>query len=165
MNFRILTIVLFLLILIPIMSTITAQENTSQSSMTEQTAFLKQGNTEFYAFIQIIHRNSDGNLLAYIESDKIVAFDHSSLNELINYERSQGVDPVYEVNQNKLEIIVRQNITEIETITLSTDSRLITEAETGYKADEIITLRIIHDGYMAFPGDTVTTYWNLVRVI
>ena len=32
------------------------------------------------------------------------------------------------------------------------------------KADDIITIRIIHDGYMASPGDIVTTYWNLVRI-
>ena len=86
MNFRILTIVLFLLILIPIMSTITAQEDTSISNVREQTVYLIEDNPKFYAFIQIIHRNSDGNLLAYIESDKIAEFDHSTLNELINYE-------------------------------------------------------------------------------
>ncbi len=165
MNLRILTSILFLLVLVPVMSTITAQEDTSISNVREQTVYLIEDNPKFYAFIQIIHRDSNGNLLAFIESDKISTFDNVTLNELIDYEISQGMDPVYEVNQNKFEVIVRQQVTEIETITLSTDSRLITEAETGYKADEIITLRIIHDGYMAFPGDTITTYWNLVRII
>tara|TARA_B100000029_G_scaffold515856_1_gene625057 strand:+ start:4308 stop:4805 length:498 start_codon:yes stop_codon:yes gene_type:complete len=165
MNFRILTSVLFLLALVPIMSTITAQEDTSISNVREPVVYLIEDNPKFYAFVQIIHRDSDGNLLAFIESDKISTFDTATLNELINYEISQGVDPVYEVNRDKIEVIVRQHVTEIETITLSTDSRLVTESETGHKADEIITLRIIHDGFMAFPGDTVTTYWNLVRII
>ena len=42
----------------------------------------------------------------FIESDKISTFDNVTLNELIDYEISQGMDPVYEVNQNKFEVIL-----------------------------------------------------------
>ena len=79
-------------------------------------------------------------------------------------ESSKGIDSVYKINASLVEIIVRQQVTEIETISLSTDSQLISNS-TNEGGKEIITLRIIHDGYMAFPGDTVTTYWNLVRTL
>ena len=95
MNLRILTSILFLLVLVPVMSTITAQEDTSISNVREQTVYLIEDNPKFYAFVQIIHRDSDGNLLAFIESDKVSTFDTTTLYELINYDISHGTDPVY----------------------------------------------------------------------
>ena len=106
----------------------------------------------------------DGNLLAYIESDKISVFDSKTITELMDLESSQANDPVYQINADQVQVIVRQHITEVETVTLSTDSQLLSNS-TNEDGKEIIILRIIHDGYLASPGDTITTYWNLVRSI
>ena len=165
MNTKIIFPVLVLLIIIPIMSTITAQEDVKMSLISKPVTEISQKDVlSFYAFVQIIHRDSDGNLLAYIESDKISTFDKETITELMDLESSLGTDPIYLINGNQVQVIVRQHVTEVETITLSTDSQLLSNS-TSEDGKEIITLRIIHDGYLASPGDTITTYWNLVRSI
>ena len=147
------------------MSTITAQEDVKMSPISKSVTEISQKDVlSFYAFVQIIHRDSDGNLLAYIESDKISTFDKETITELMDLESSLGTDPIYLINANQVQVIVRQHVTEVETITLSTDSQLLSNS-TNEDGKEIITLRIIHDGYLASPGDTITTYWNLVRSI
>ena len=80
MNFRILTLVLFLIILVPVISTITAQEVTSELNINKPSVkIIQDDNFRFYAFVQIIHRDSDGNLLSYIESDKIGTLDNETI--------------------------------------------------------------------------------------
>jgi|TARA_B110000014_G_scaffold236207_1_gene201294 hypothetical protein len=165
MNFRILTLVLFLIILVPVISTITAQEVTSELNINKPSVkIIQDDNFRFYAFVQIIHRDSDGNLLSYIESDKIGTLDNETIIELINTESSRGQDPKYSVNGDFIEVIVRQQVTQIETTTLSTDSQLISNSN-DKDGKEIISLRIFHDGYMAYPGDVITTNWNFVKII
>ena len=164
MNTKIIFPVLVLLIIIPIMSTITAQEDVKMSLISKPVTEISQKDVlSFYAFVQIIHRDSDGNLLAYIESDDMQDIDKDSIIELINYESSQGNAPIYQVNANTIEVITRQQISQVETIFLSTDSKLVSNF-LDKDGKEIITLRFTHDGYMAFPGDTVITYWNFVKI-
>ena len=165
MNIRIIFPALFLLVLVTSIGNTTAQEDILTSNVTESSVqIVEVEKFPFYAFVQIIHRDSDGNLLAYIESDKISVFDSKTITELMDLESSQANDPVYQINADQVQVIVRQHITEVETVTLSTDSQLLSNS-TNEDGKEIITLRIIHDGYLASPGDTITTYWNLVRSI
>ena len=152
---------MFLLILIPTVSYISADQNIfpTVSYINPDDSILPAS-----AFVQIIHRDSNGNLLAYIESDKITIMHNDAMIELMDMQSSTGTDPVYDINGNNVEVIIRQQITEIETTTLSTDTKLVSTVK-DKDGNKIIILRVVHDGYMAYPGDTVTTYWNFARII
>ena len=152
---------MFLLILIPTVSYISADQNIfpTVSYINPDDNILPAS-----AFVQIIHRDSNGNLLAYIESDKISIMHNDAMIELMDMQSSIGTDPVYDINGNNVEVIIRQQITEIETTTLSTDTKLVSTVK-DKDGNKIIILRVVHDGYMAYPGDTVTTYWNFARII
>ena len=152
---------IFLLILIPTVSYISADQNIfpTVSYINPDDNILPAS-----AFVQIIHRDSNGNLLAYIESDKISIMHNDAMIELMDMQSSIGTDPVYDINGNNVEVIIRQQITEIETTTLSTDTKLVSTVK-DKDGNKIIILRIVHDGYMAYAGDTVTTYWNFARII
>ena len=161
MNVRIITPILFLIALVPILSAATAQSDATQIQPSVQIIYKEEATV--YVFVQIIHRDSSGNLVAYIETDRVGQIDKKTLDELIQHESSQGLDPVYNLNNGKsVEVISRQQITQIEETILSTDTELLSTSEDG---KELITLRMIHDGYMAYSGDTVTTYWNFVITI
>ena len=161
MNIRIITPILFLVALIPIVSVAAAQNDATQSAPSVQIIYKEEATV--YVFVQIIHRDSSGNLMAYIETDRVGEIDKKTFDELIQHESSQGLDPVYNLNNGKsVEVISRQQITQIEETILSTDTELLSTSEDG---KDLITLRMIHDGYMAYSGDTVTTYWNFVRTI
>ena len=152
---------IFLLILIPTVSYISADQNIfpTVSYINPDDNILPAS-----AFVQIIHRDSNGNLLAYIESDKISIMHNDAMIELMDMQSSIGTDPVYDINGNNVEVIIRQQITEIETTTLSTDTKLVSTVK-DKDGNKIIILRVVHDGYMAYPGDTVTIYWNFARII
>ena len=152
---------MFLLILIPTVSYISADQIISPT-----VSYINPDHNTLpaSAFVQIIHRDSDGNLLAYIESDKIAIMHNDAMIELMDMQSSTGTDPVYDINGNYVEVIIRQQITEIETTTLSTDSKLVSTVK-DKDGNKITILRIVHDGYMANAGDTVTTYWNFARII
>ena len=152
---------MFLLILIPTVSYISADQIISPT-----VSYINPDHNTLpaSAFVQIIHRDSDGNLLAYIESDKIAIMHNDAMIELMDMQSSTGTDPVYDINGNYVEVIIRQQITEIETTTLSTDTKLVSTVK-DKDGNKIIILRIVHDGYMANAGDTVTTYWNFARII
>ena len=161
MNIRIITPILFLVALIPIVSVAAAQNDATQSAPSVQIIYKEEATV--YVFVQIIHRDSSGNLMAYIETDRVGEIDKKTFDELIQHESSQGLDPIYNLNNGKsVEVISRQQITQIEETILSTDTELLSTSEDG---KDLITLRMIHDGYMAYSGDTVTTYWNFVRTI
>ena len=152
---------IFLLILIPTVSYISADQNIfpTVSYINPDDNILPAS-----AFVKIIHRDSNGNLLAYIESDKISIMHNDAMIELMDMQSSIATDPVYDINGNNVEVIIRQQITEIETTTLSTDTKLVSTVK-DKDGNKIIILRVVHDGYMAYPGDTVTTYWNFARII
>ena len=161
MNIRIISSILFVLALVPILSVATAQNDVTQFQPSVEIMYKEE--VPVYVFVQIVHRDSSGNLMAYIESDRIGQIDKKTFDELIQYESSQGLDPIYNLNNGKsVEVISRQQITQIEETMLSTDTELRSTSENG---KDLITLRMIHDGYMAYSGDTVTTYWNLDRTI
>ena len=60
-----------------------------------------------YIFVQIIHRDSDRNLIAYLQSDKMTSIDLPALNYLLDEESSEK-DPIYEIAGKKLQVITRQ---------------------------------------------------------
>ena len=127
MNFKIIIPILFLLVMVPVMSTTIAQEDApiSLSSNESSVKIISEENLRLYAFVQIIHRDSNGNLVSYIESDKISTIDYESMLELLSIESSRDDDPIYSVHGKFIEVIVRQQITHIDTITLSTDTQLL----------------------------------------
>ena len=56
-----------------------------------------------YIFVQIIHRDSDGNLISYLQSDKMTSVDLPSLDFLLDHESSIKQDPIYEIDGKKQE--------------------------------------------------------------
>ncbi len=163
MNIIILTTILFLLVLVPLMSTTIAQEN---ASIVKQSITLIQNDVlPVYPFVQIIHRDSNGNLLTYTESDKLAVIDNESIIRFMDEETSLGiVDPVYQIGEYNIQVIVRKDTINVEKQKLIPDTVLLSKFldEDG---NQITMLRLNHDGFIALPGDTVTYYWNFIRII
>ena len=92
MNIRIISSILFVLALVPILSVATAQNDVTQFQPSVEIMYKEE--VPVYVFVQIVHRDSSGNLMAYIESDRIGQIDKKTFDELIQYESSQGLDPI-----------------------------------------------------------------------
>ena len=110
-----------------------------------------------YIFVQIIHRDSSGNLLAYLQSDKMTSIDLPALNYLLIHE-SLKKDLIYEFDGKKFLVITRQFIDTID----SNNSLASTELLVYVERVEVSTVRFLHDGFRVIPGDTITTIWSFV---
>ena len=113
-----------------------------------------------YIFVQIIHRDSDGNLIAYLQSDKMSSIDSYALNYLLDEESSEK-DPVYNIDGKKLQVITRQFVETRDSESMLANSQLLVTIDNI----EVQAIRFIHDGFRIISGDTITTIWSFARYV
>jgi len=114
-----------------------------------------------YIFVQIIHRDSDGNLLAYLQSDKMNSIDLPALNFLLDHESSLKQDPIYEIDGKKHQVITRQFVETYDSQNILGNTQLLVDMNNI----EVMTVQFIHDGFRVASGDTVTTVWSFARLV
>ena len=110
-------------------------------------------------FVQVIHKDSDGNLISYLQSDRMSSVDLDALNFLLNYESSLKQDPIYEIDSKKIQIITRQSVQQFDSQTLVASTKLTVDMNDI----EVMAVRFIHDGFRVTTGDTITTVWSFAR--
>ena len=134
---------------------------------TENIEFSKASDgTSVYLFVQIIHRDSDGNLLAFIQSDRMTFLNPDLLNYYVNQKgmaktvmSSDPNGPYFEIYGEKFTITQQ-----IKNITASTFFVIEYETNEGERVQEIAA-RFGHEGLMLSPGDIVATVWNFAKFL
>ena len=111
-----------------------------------------------YIFVQIIHKDSDGNLLAYLQSDRVSDANLDMINEMLDHESARGVDPIYQINGNVFQVITREN-------TLQFDSPLMYASTDLISSENNVILRLPHDGLRVLPGDSIKIIWIFSRSV
>jgi len=111
-----------------------------------------------YIFVQIIHNDSDGNLLAYLQSDRVTDANLTEINKMLEHESARGVDPIYQKDGNIFQVITREN-------TLHFDSSLMYASTSLRNAENDIILRLPHDGLRVLPDDTIKVIWIFAKSI
>lgn len=113
-----------------------------------------------YILVQIIHRDSDGNLLTYLQSDKMTSIDVLALNFLLDHELSPK-DLIYEQDDETLQVISRKFIQTFDSEDIYANSKLYV----NMSGIEIKAVQFFHDGFRIVSGDTVTTVWHFARIV
>lgn len=114
-----------------------------------------------YIFVQVIHKDSDGNLLAYLQSDRVTDANLDMINEMLEHESARGVDPIYQKDGNVFQVITREN-------TLHFDSPLMyasTSLNQDVDNEQVTILRLPHDGFRVLPGDSIKVIWIFVKSV
>ena len=111
-----------------------------------------------YIFVQIIHKDSDGNLLAYLQSDRVTDANLTEINEMLEHESARGIDPIYQKDGNTFQVITREN-------TLYFDSPLMYASTSLKNAENDIVLRLPHDGLRVLSGDTIKVIWIFAKSV
>jgi len=111
-----------------------------------------------FIFVQTFVRNSQGQLVTYLASDKFSTINFQALNRLLDFEQSEN-DPIITINGKKFQVIKRQVTIpyEQENVIAST---IIAHSTQGVLSQ---VARFAHDGYPLIPGDKVTTVWTFIR--
>ncbi len=114
-----------------------------------------------YIFVQIIHKDSDGHLLAYLQSDRVTDANVTVLNDMLDHESTSELDPIYQRNGNTFQVITRENTLNFDSPQLYASTSLIQPMND----EQVVILRLPHDGFMALPGDTVKVIWIFSRSV
>ena len=115
---------------------------------------------DIFIFVQSIIRNSDGTLVAYLESSKFTDINKSALELFLDFEASD-VDPIITIDGQNYQVIrrVQSHLFNFEELVAST----ILSDNIGEKPT--ILARFAHDGYTTVSGDTMESMWTFVRIV
>ena len=114
-----------------------------------------------YIFVQIIHRDSDGNLLAYLQSDRVSDANLDMINEMLDHESTLRDDPIYQINGNVFQVITRENTLHFDSSLMYANTSLIQDVDD----EQVIVLRLPHDGFRVLPGDSIKVIWIFSRSV
>ena len=107
--------------------------------------------------LQLQLRNSEGQLVTYIEANKIVAINESLLNEFLDEQPYKKFivkdDKAFEVVQwqGTTETFDRNYVYSLFILWVPVDG----EYESA--------IEVLHNSYQSEPGDTLTVYWTIIR--
>lgn len=120
---------------------------------------LAEENTIFI-FVQTVLQNSEGQVVAYLASNKFTFLDTAALDSLLNNEESEN-DPIIIIDGKNFQVIERK-------ITIIQDKQsVIASTLMAQSKDNTLTFvaRFAHDGYPILEGEKVTSVWTFIRPI
>ena len=120
-----------------------------------------------YIFSQIIHRDSDGNLLSYVQSDKLTDLDTDLVIRYMDAIKTVNELPIYQFGEFEVEVYGEKytHTQEVKHITASTLFILqISGAVNNPEPQQVLAARFAHDGLLLTPGDTITTIFNFAKI-
>lgn len=112
--------------------------------------------------VQIKVENSDGALVAYLETDKVIVTDYASLSALLDTNSPILHKKIISVGDQKYELIKATDVLVHTSPTIVSENLI--SAQGGGIAPELLGIAD-HDGYPVIPGDKVTTYWTILRPV
>ena len=112
-----------------------------------------------FIFVQTTVRNSDGQLVTYLESSKFTHLDLEALGPFLDFEASRGNDPTVTINGEEYQVIRR-----VQSKTFAFPD-LVASTLLSDTIDGKLTLlaRFAHDGYPVTSGDTLESVWTFIR--
>ena len=115
----------------------------------------------FFIFIQVTLRDSDGHLVTYMESNKLVNVDKKIINDSLDHLSSYMEIPIFELNDTKFQVFIIETTTEFDSNTMYANAFYdVTTNEQTYSA-----AKFQFDGFLTSPGDESTAVWTIARLV
>ncbi|MDE1844379.1 MAG: hypothetical protein KGI10_03525 [Thaumarchaeota archaeon] len=111
--------------------------------------------------VQVKVQNSDGALVAYLETDKVIITDYASLNALLDGNSPLLHKKIISIGDQKYELIKATDVLIHPSSTIVSENLI--SAQSG-NSNELLAFAD-HDGYPVVKGDKVTTYWTILRPV
>ena len=112
-----------------------------------------------FVFVQTTIRNSDGQLVTYLESSKFTDINLKLFGTFLDAEAERGDDPIVTINGEEYQVIRR-----VQSKTFPRDD-LVASTILSDTIDGKLTMlaRFAHDGYPVSAGDTLESMWTFIR--
>ena len=119
------------------------------------------GDDIFYIFVQVTLRNSDGELITYMESDKLVNIDRKIINDSLDHISSSVEIPIFEFNDVKFQVFIVETMTEFDSSTMYSNAfYIVTIDEQTHSA-----AKFQFDSFLTSPGDESTVTWTITKLV
>ena len=126
----------------------------------EAFAQTSQSDDIFFVFIQVTLRNSDGDLVTYMESSKLYDVNKKIINDSLDRFSSSMEIPIFELNDRKFQVFIIESTTEFDSSTMFENAYYnVTIDERTYSA-----ARFQFDSFLTSPGDEATAVWTIARL-
>ena len=124
-------------------------------------AFQTEVGDGLFVFVQTTIRNSDGQLVTYLESSKFTNLNLKLLGPFLDFEATRGDDPTVTINGEEYQVIRR-----VQSKTFPRDD-LVASTILSDVVDGKLTMlaRFAHDGYPVSEGDTLQSMWTFIRPV
>ena len=109
--------------------------------------------------VQIRVENSDGQLISYLETNKVIVTDYASLNALLDTNAPILHKKIVTLGDQKYELIKATDVLVHTSPTIVSENFI---SMTSGGKTQLLALAD-HDGYPVVKGDRVTTYWTILR--
>ena len=118
-------------------------------------------NQGLFIFVQTTVKNTDGQLVTYLESSKFTDLNLELLGPFLDSEAARGDDPTVTINGEEYQVIRR-----VQSKTFPTED-LVASTILSDDIDGKLTMlaRFAHDGYPVSPGDTLESIWTFIRPV
>ena len=114
-----------------------------------------------FIFVQTTVRNSDGQLIVYLESSKFTDLNLELLGSFLDFEASRGNDPIVTINEEEYQVIRR-----VQSKTFERDDLVASTILSNTVDGKLAMLaRFAHDGYPVSSGDTLESMWTFIRPV
>ena len=119
---------------------------------------LKDG---LFIFVQTTIRNSDGQLVTYLESSKFTDINLEKLGPFLDFEASRGNDPIITIDGTEYQVIRR-----VQSKTFASEDLVASTILSDNQEGKLTMLaRFAHDGYPVTQGDTLESMWTFIRPV
>ena len=116
-------------------------------------------NDKIFVFVQTTLRNSDGQLISYLESNKFSHLNLQALNSFLDFETSKGNDPIITIGGKDYQLIRREIIQTFDSDNVISNTSLSDKMD----GETILLALFAHDGYPVVAGDQSTYIWTFLR--
>ena len=116
---------------------------------------------ELFIFVQTTIRNSDGQLVTYLESSKFTDINLEKIEPFLDFEASRGNDPIVTIDGAEYQVIRRVQ-SKIFTTNDLVASTILSDNQDGKLT---MLARFAHDGYPVTQGDTLESMWTFIRPV
>ena len=109
--------------------------------------------------LQLELRDSNGGLIAYIETKQIIAISPLELNRFLD-NQNQTRKEFFIKDDKKYEIQQWEILGDAYDVKLAYSATKLTDI---YQNEFVLLLFMRHDSFQTQPGDTVRLYWTVIR--
>lgn len=113
-----------------------------------------------FIFVQTIVRNSDDQIVVYLESSKFTYLNLERLGTFLDSEASPD-DSIVTIDEKDYQVIRRVH----RQMLLNEDLVASTKLSDTLDGNPILLARFAHDGYNVIPGDTLESIWTFIRPV